>query len=300
MALIGGALHAMDAAALQARISAIAATVCDADPRTAAQRRADACGAIGRWETSLACQCPDTQCPNRSVRDGAAQIVIHLLAEQSTLTGSSAAPGYLPGFGVQPAETVRTAARGAKLTPVRLPGPAPEPGYRASVPLTDFLRWRDLTCRWPGCDAPVARCDLDHTQPWPVGLTHPSGLKHYCRAHHLIKTFYTGPLGWTDHQRPDGTIVFTAPTGHTYTTEATGGLLFPTLARPTAPLHTSTAAEPTTSPHRGAMMPTRRTTRDQDRRARIDRERRHRLAINAEHERQHQAWLAATYQPPPF
>ena len=56
MALIGGALHAMDAAALQARISAIAATVCDADPRTAAQRRADACGAIGRWETSLACQ----------------------------------------------------------------------------------------------------------------------------------------------------------------------------------------------------------------------------------------------------
>ena len=116
----------------------------------------------------------------------------------------------------------------------------------------------------------------------------------------MIKTFYTGPLGWTDQQRPDGTIVFTAPTGHTYTTEATGGLLFPTLARPTAPLHTSTAAEPTTSPHRGAMMPTRRTTRDQDRRARIDRERRHRLDINAEHERQHQAWLAATYQPPPF
>ena len=48
------------------------------------------------------------------------------------------------------------------------------------------------------------------------------------------------------------------------------------------------------------MMPKRRTTRDQDRRARIDRERRHRLDINAEHERQHQAWLAATYQPPPF
>ena len=300
MALIGGALHAMDAAALQARITAIAATVCDADPRTTAQRRADACGAIGRWETSLACQCPDTQCPNRSVRDGAAQIVIHLLAEQSTLTGSSTAPGYLPGFGIQPAETVRTAARSAKLTPVRLPGPAPEPGYRASAPLTDFLRWRDLTCRWPGCDAPVARCDLDHTQPWPVGLTHPSGLKHYCRAHHLIKTFYTGPLGWTDHQRPDGTIIVTAPTGHTYTTDATGGLLFPTLARPTAPLTTSTGAGPTASPHRGAMMPKRRTTRDQDRRARIDRERRHRLDINAEHERQHQAWLAATYQPPPF
>ncbi|GFM20596.1 putative c2 domain containing protein, partial [Mycobacterium sp. PO1] len=58
-------------------------------------------------------------------------------------------------------------------------------------------------------------------------------------------------------------------------------------------------AEPAT-PHRCMMMPTRRTTRDQDRRARIHHERRQRLDINTEHQRQHQAWLAATYEPPPF
>lgn len=48
------------------------------------------------------------------------------------------------------------------------------------------------------------------------------------------------------------------------------------------------------------MMPRRRKTREQDRRERIQQERRRRLEINAEQERQHQAWLAATYEPPPF
>jgi hypothetical protein len=48
------------------------------------------------------------------------------------------------------------------------------------------------------------------------------------------------------------------------------------------------------------MMPKRATTRDHDRRTRINRERRQRQELNAEAERQHQAWLAATYEPPPF
>ena len=77
-----------------------------------------------------------------------------------------------------------------------------------------------------GLDAPVERCDIDHTVPWPFGPTHPSNNKPYCRTHHLIKTFYTGPGGWTDQQLPDGTVILTAPTGHTYTTEPHGGACF--------------------------------------------------------------------------
>ena len=38
------------------------------------------------------------------------------------------------------------------------------------------------------------------------------------RCHHLFKTFYAGPAGWTEQQLPDGTIVWTAPSGRTYTT----------------------------------------------------------------------------------
>lgn len=118
------------------------------------------------------------------------------------------------------------------------------------------------------------------------------------RCHHLIKMFHSGPTGWTDEQRPDGTIAFRAPTGHVYTTEAHGGLLFPSLATATAPLTPPGIGEP--SPNRGVMMPKRRTTRERDRRQRIVRERHQRLEVNAERERQRQAWLVATYEPPPF
>ena len=38
------------------------------------------------------------------------------------------------------------------------------------------------------------------------------------RCHHLFKTFYSGPVGWTEQQLPDGTIVWTSPSGRTYTT----------------------------------------------------------------------------------
>jgi hypothetical protein len=42
------------------------------------------------------------------------------------------------------------------------------------------------------------------------------------------------------------------------------------------------------------------TTRDHDRQDRINAERRQRTELIAEQQRQHQAWLAATYEPPPF
>ena len=34
----------------------------------------------------------------------------------------------------------------------------------------------------------------------------------------LLKTFWNGAKGWRDRQLPDGTIIWTHPTGHTYTT----------------------------------------------------------------------------------
>lgn len=297
MAMVGGVLDAVDASAFDQRLDLIADSVCANDPRSKQQRRAAACGAMGRLESSLACLCGSTDCPAAKVRESAAQVVVHVLAEQATLEGTSRRPGYLSGFGVLPAESVRKAATTAKLKPVRVPSNEPESGYRPSAGLRDFLQWRDLTCRFPGCDRPVAGCDLDHTTSWPFGPTHASGLKHYCRTDHLIKTFYTGPNGWSDEQRPDGTIVITAPTGHVYTTDALGGILFPGLAVPTGTITTST---PIDGVGRTAMMPMRKTTREQDRRERVKQERRRRLELNAEQERQRQAWLAATYEPPPF
>ncbi|KUI01445.1 hypothetical protein AU190_18415 [Mycolicibacterium acapulense] len=301
MALMSAQLHAEDGAALDAGLDALAATVCDNDPRTKAQRRADACGPLGRREATLACQCGLDDCPAAGRRAEAAAAVVHVLAEQGTVEGTSAKPGYLPGFGVLPAESVRELARNAELKPVIVPSAddAARAGYRPGARLTEFLQWRDVTCRWPGCDKPVWGCDVDHTVPWPYGPTHPSNTKHYCRIHHLIKTFNSGSGGWREEQLPDGAVVLTAPTGHQYRSEPHGASLFPVLRQPTGVIR-ATAPPPNDTAERMAMMPRRRQTREQVRRERIDTERRRRSELIGEEQRQHQAWLAANYKPPPF
>jgi hypothetical protein len=283
---------------LDQRLDALAATVCEHDPRTKAQRRADACGPLARGEATLACQCGRRDCPAAGVRAEAATAVIHVLAEQATLDGRSDKPGYLPGFGVMPAESVRELAATATCTPVIIASQG-ESGYRPSAKLVEFVRWRDLTCRWPGCDKPAADSDIDHTVAHPVGPTHPSNLKAYCRTHHLVKTFHTGPKGWADRQLPDGTIVLRAPTGHVYRTEPHGAVMFPALAQPTGELNLPPAVVASQG-DRSLKMPRRTQTREQDRRDRIEAERRERSELDFEEHRQRRAWLATTYEPPPF
>ena len=295
-ASVSGHIRAADGAALDQRLDALADTVCEHDPRTKEQRRSDACGPLARLEATLACECGRDDCPAGAERAAAASAVIHVLAEQATLDGASDKPGYLPGFGIMPAESVRDLAAIAQLKPVTIPtGATPEPGYRPSAETREFLRWRDLTCRWPGCDKPAEKSDIDHTVAWPAGPTHPSNNKCYCRTHHLIKTF----CGWADQQLPDGTIKLTSPTGLVYSTEAHGAAMFEALAQPTGELDIPANLQPPDT-DRSAMMPRRKQTRDQDRHDRINNERRQRTELIAEEERQRQAWLAANYQPPPF
>src|SRR6185312_10982905 len=196
-------------------------------------------------------------------------------------------PGLITGGGViSPALIAELVRGGAKVRPVHHPGDAPpESGYRPSAELERFIRCRDMTCRFPGCDRPAEFADIDHTVPYPLGPTHASNLKCLCRKHHLLKTFWTG---WHDEQRPDGTIAWTSPSGHRYITQPGSRLFFPALCVPTGKL--PTAPRQYRSPgDRGVMMPTRRRTRHQDRARRIDAER----SLNA-------ARVAERNQPPPF
>ncbi|OKH81946.1 hypothetical protein EB73_24455, partial [Mycobacterium sp. SWH-M3] len=122
--------------------------------------------------------------------------------------------------------------------------------------------------------------------------------KLYCPLHHLVKTFCQG---WSDRQSPDGTVEFTTPTGHVYSTDAHGAVLFPVLGQPTGTLDVPAPQEP--GPHKAVMMPRRRQTRDQDTAQRIAAERRLRHALNeqlAETQRQHRQWLTDHAEPPPF
>jgi hypothetical protein len=299
LAGIWAQLHAADGVALDQKLDALADTVCAADPRTKQQRRADALAALVAGQAAMRCHCESPDC-TAAQRRPATDVVIHVLAEQTAISGDSQSPGCLPNFGPLASTTLRQMAKTAKIKPVVMPSALPERGYRPSGALAEFVRYRDLTCRFPGCDQPAEVCDLDHTVPFPVGPTHASNLKLLCRYHHLLKTFYTGGGGWTDRQLPDGTVEWTAPSGHTYTTIPGGSIFFPVLARSTGELKVARGIEQPTKA-KGLMMPRRKRTRAEDRDYRITSERRineQRLAEErlAKQRRKH----AAPYDPPPF
>ncbi len=306
-------LLATDAELLKRTLTAMAHEVCDDDPRTLAQRRADALGILAVRGDRLPCHCGRPDCPAAGRDPRAAAVVIHVLTDAApqpvsdplldapepspivtpeTPVADALAPrsepapvvdqtaiGFLAGGPVIPAVLLADlAARGAAVKTVATPQvPADgQPHYRPSTALDRYVRMRDMKCMHPGCDCPAVDADLDHTVPWPVGATHPGNLTPKCRKHHLVKTFYTGPSGWRTRQRPDGTIVWTAPTGHTYTIVPGGRILFPDKHFPDPP--PPPAATPSTSDQAGRdlMMPTRRRTRTDDRTRHI----RHERALN--------------------
>lgn len=292
-----GSLFNQDAAALDKRLDAMARVVCGEDPRTLEQRRADALGALAQGADRLACQCGRSACEAADAAPSA--VVVNVVAEEKSLCDdvsvdcdgalppycytpqslpapSTANPAVIMGGGMIPAPLLAAKLAGtATIRLVRHPGDsAPEPRYVPSAALARFVRCRDLTCRFPGCDKPADHCDIDHTIAYPAGPTQASNLKCLCRKHHLLKTFW----GWSDGQLQNGTVVWTAPTGQTYTTHPGSRLLFPMLCRPTAAVHAPVDV-PSAQASRGLMMPRRRSTRAQDRVKSIEAER----ARNQEH-----------------
>lgn len=273
MARIEGTLLSPDGRALDGRLDAMAATVCEHDPRSRDQRRADALGALAGGADRLGCRCGRADCA-AGAGPVAGPVLIHVIAEQATLEGRGSAPGYpLGAEGLIPPELLAELAATAKLVPLVHPGDAPpERGYVPSQALAEFIRCRDLTCRWPGCDCPAVYCDIDHTIPFSAGgPTHAANLKCYCRTHHLVKTFW----GWQEKQLPDATLILTFPAGRTYVTTPGSALLFPSLCHATGAIPAAEVDPPADyCGQRSAMMPTRRRTRNKDRAYRVATERR--------------------------
>ena len=382
---VWGRITSIDAAIAAARLNAMVNSVCADDPRTTAQKRADAFGAVFAGAFHLSCLCGKPDCPAAAVPDArATSVTVHVVADHSsldaapdpTLHGSQAEPESDPehadsdpvpgpahsaqpptanqqptpptepdtasktdpGPGPQappapapdpehpsqlaarpkpespsqpvepetepaPATPARPAVilglRGAVLPPAVLaqiltrgatirmiadPRTLPvHPGYRPTTAQDEFVRCRDLTCRIPGCDRPAIHTDLDHSNPWPAGPTHPANLNNKCRLHHLLKTFWEG---WTEHQSPDGTLTITTPTGHTYTTTPFSTLLFPSWTTTTDPPTRPEPTRPTPPPNpgRALKMPRRPRTRAQNRAAYITAARAHN-ALQAELDR---------------
>ncbi|UGT89599.1 HNH endonuclease [Mycobacterium ostraviense] len=302
IALIRGSLLTPDALALDQRLDALAATVCAHDPRSRAQRRADALGALAAGADRLRCGCQRRDCA-ASQRPPAAPVLIHVIAEHASLEGrATTAASTVGADGLLTAELITELATTATLIPLPHPGDAPpEPGYTPSTALADFVRCRDLTCRWPGCDVPATRCDIDHTIPYAAGgPTHAANLKCYCRTHHLVKTFW----GWHEQQLADGTLILHSPSGTTHVTTPGSALLFPSLCHAVGGMPTPE----TDPPHdyctdKTAMMPKRRRTRTQQRAQRIATERHHNRTTRLNQRAQTTANTGPAppeHEPPPF
>ncbi|MGV0790262.1 DUF222 domain-containing protein [Mycolicibacterium sp. XJ1819] len=262
-----GSLLSTDAKLLQRRIARMADEVCDDDPRTEGERRSDAAGVIAAGGDHLACKCGAAECPSAGEDPRAGKVVVNIIADEATVQTATKEPAkpkeakkapaaLILGGGVVPtpllAELIKN---GATVKMVEKRSAATEPRYRPSRRLARFIRMRDMTCRFPGCDRPAEVCDVDHTTPYPAGPTHPSNTKCLCRLHHLLKTFW----GWLDEQRPDGTVIWTAPSGRTYVTRPSSRLYFPEWNTATAEL--PAVPPPPQAPNRTAMMPRRRQTR---------------------------------------
>jgi hypothetical protein len=184
----------------------MAAVVCDADPRTLDQRRADALGVLAHGGDRLCCGCDNPDCPAAGAQSST--VIVHVVTGEESLsddtpaeldgTGESAptaeqlrtmtirellttppptgpsatAPAVLLGGGMLPAPLLVAKIAGtAKIVPIVHPGDAaPERRYIPSAVLATFVRCRDMGCRFPGCDQPATRCDIDRehgrASPW--------------------------------------------------------------------------------------------------------------------------------------
>ena len=92
MATVFATLYAHDAKAFDARVSALADTVCPADPRTTDQCRADAIGALAHGADRLACLCDQEDCP-AALAPPSTGVVVYVIAHQDTLDRSGGPAG---------------------------------------------------------------------------------------------------------------------------------------------------------------------------------------------------------------
>ncbi|GAA3871619.1 HNH endonuclease signature motif containing protein [Leifsonia kafniensis] len=149
-----------------------------------------------------------------------------ILVPALTLLGRSDEPAVLEGYGPIDLDTAKELAGTAPSWLRVLTDP--ETGawlsvgrkrYKPPADLRAVLRLRDGTCRSAGCTRAAADCDIDHSIPfWENGQrgeTNLTNLASLCPKDHRDKH----EIGWSYIHGDAGTIIWTSPTGHTYTTQ---------------------------------------------------------------------------------
>ncbi|MFI5709151.1 DUF222 domain-containing protein [Kribbella sp. NPDC051620] len=93
------------------------------------------------------------------------------------------------------------------------PPPSNPDRYTPSPALDRYVRLRDRTCQFPGCNRPAEFTDVDHRSAFAAGgRTTAANLGCLCRHHHRLK--HEG--GWHIRPNPDGSSTWISPIGRNY------------------------------------------------------------------------------------
>ena len=156
---------------------------------------------------------------NISKQDRSSAMTINVIVDLPTLLGLADNPAELSGYGAIPASLARELATShlwRRFITDPITGELLDVGREKYVPpqgLIDFIKARDKTCRFPGCNQPAHLADLDHVIPWEEGgTTSPDNLGALCRRHHNIKTHGN----WKLESHEDGACTWTSPEGFKY------------------------------------------------------------------------------------
>ncbi len=230
MAEICAVMPAADAVVVMATLDAAATAMKAADPsdgRTMSQRRADVLAALG-WNALHAghlggpCSCDGGTRQKLAKGRGGRPVAVVVTVAATTLLGLDHLPGELAGYGPIAASVARKLAAGGtwrRLLTDPVTGAALDYGTTRYAPppdLVELVQIRDRTRRFPGCNQPAHRSQIDHTIPaGQGGPTSAADLGPLCMPCHLAKTH----AGWHVEQPEPGRFVWTDPTGHQYTVE---------------------------------------------------------------------------------
>jgi hypothetical protein len=204
MVTIKATLPELEAKAFEKAICDASGGFADQDQRTLAQLLAD--GLINLTQLYA----------RGSVTGGRKRPTIIATAELETLLGRNNADGLTADGLSIPADVLRQLAENADIQlliksgeQILYLGRSVRFGTDAQF---NALLERDGGCRFPGCDAPAAACDIDHLDNWELGgNTDLDRLALWCFSHHMfrhrsdVKVIGTWDDLWL--QFPDGTLI---------------------------------------------------------------------------------------------
>lgn len=146
-------------------------------------------------------------------------MTINVIVDLPTLLGLAENPAELSGYGAIPASLARELATShlwRRFITDPITGELLDVGrekYEPPQSLIDFIKARDKTCRFPGCQRAAEFSDIDHAIPWDEGgTTSLANLGLLCRRHHRLKTHG----GWKISSNSDGSCTWISPYGKEY------------------------------------------------------------------------------------